>query len=130
MKYYYDIKVKDTFENTKEKVSEALSKEGFGILTEIDVKEVFSKKLDVDFRNYIILGACNPSFSYKAIQADDKIGTLLPCNLILQDTEQGYTEVTAVDPTESMKMVSNPEIKNIAETIKQKMVNALNTIKE
>lgn len=130
MKYYYDIKVKDTFENTREKVSEALSKEGFGILTEIDVKEVFSKKLGLEFRNYIILGACNPSFSYKAIQADDKIGTLLPCNLILQDTEQGYTEVTAVDPTESMKMVSSPEIKNIAETIKQKLINALNTIKE
>ncbi|MEA1887595.1 MAG: DUF302 domain-containing protein [Bacteroidota bacterium] len=130
MEYYYDIKVEDTFESTKEKVTEALSKEGFGILTEIDVKEVFSKKLGVDFRNYIILGPCNPSFSFKAIQAEDKIGTLLPCNVIIQDSGPAYTEVSAVDPTESMKMVSNPEVTRIAETIKQKLINALNSVKE
>ena len=130
MKYYYDIKVKDTFESTKEKVTEALSKEGFGVLTEINVKETFRKKLDIDFRKYIILGACNPAFSYKALQAEDKIGTLLPCNVIIQESGNGYTEVAAVDPTESMKMISNPAVAGIADTIRQKLVNALNSIRQ
>ena len=130
MKYYYDIKVKDTFESTKEKVTEALSKEGFGVLTEINVKETFRKKLDIDFRKYIILGACNPAFSYKALQAEDKIGTLLPCNVIIQESGHDYTEVAAVDPTESMKMISNPAVAGIADTIRQKLVNALNSIRQ
>jgi len=130
MKYYYDIKVKDTFESTKEKVTEALSKEGFGVLTEINVKETFRKKLDIDFRNYIILGACNPAFSYKALQAEDKIGTLLPCNVIIQESGHGYTEVAAVDPVESMKMINNPAVAGIADTIRQKLVNALNSIRQ
>ena len=129
MKYYYDIKVKDTFERTKEKVTEALSNEGFGVLTEINVKETFKKKLNVDFRPYVILGACNPSFSHQALQSEDKIGTLLPCNVILQQADKGYIEVAAVNPLESMKMINNPEVAGIADIIRQKLENALNNIK-
>ena len=129
MKYYYDIKVKDTFERIKEKVTEALSNEGFGVLTEINVKETFKKKLNVDFRPYIILGACNPSFSHQALQSEDKIGTLLPCNVIIQQADKGYIEVAAVNPLESMKMINNPEVARIAVLIRQKLENALNNIK-
>lgn len=128
MKYYYDIKVKDTFEKTKEKVTEALSKEGFGIITEIDIKDTFRKKLEIDFRKYVILGACNPSFSYQALQSEDKIGTLLPCNVIIQQLDNGDTEVAAVNPIESMKMTNNPEVARIADIISQRLVNALNNI--
>lgn len=129
MKYYIDIKVPDTFEITKEKVINALSKEGFGIITEINIKDTFRKKLDVDFRNYVILGACNPSYSYKALQAEDKIGTLLPCNVILQESGEGYTEVAAIDPEESMRIINNPEVSGIAKTIRSKLINALGSIK-
>ncbi len=128
MKYYYDIKVKNTFEKTKEKVTDALSKEGFGIITEINIKDTFKKKLDIDFREYVILGACNPSFSYQALQSEDKIGTLLPCNVIIQQLDDGYIEVAAVNPLESMKMVNNPEVDEIADAIRQKLSNVLNSI--
>lgn len=128
MNYYYDIQVKDAFEGTKEKVIEALSKEGFGIITEINIKDTFKKKLDIDFREYIILGACNPSFSHQALQSEDKIGTLLPCNVIIQQLDNGYVEVAAVNPLESMKMINNPELNRITATIRQKLVNALNSI--
>ncbi|MDT8401706.1 MAG: DUF302 domain-containing protein [Bacteroidales bacterium] len=129
MNYYYSIKVKDTFVNARKKVTDALAAEGFGVLSEINIRDAFKNKLGVEFRNYVILGACNPAFSYKALQAEDKIGTLLPCNVILQETGDGYTEVAAVDPQESMKMVNNPEVADIASTIRVKLVNALNSIK-
>lgn len=130
MNYYYSIKTKDSFDNTKEKVTNALAEEGFGILTEINVQDVFKNKLGVDFRNYVILGACNPAFSYRAITAEDKIGTLLPCNVIIQDAGDGYTEVAAVDPQESMKMVKEQEIGDIAHTISTKLVSALDSISQ
>ncbi len=130
MKYYYDIKVKDTFENTKDRVIEALSREGFGVLTEINLKDTFKKKLDADFRKYVILGACNPSYSFRALQAEDKIGTLLPCNVIIQESDNGKTEVAAVDPAESMKMVNNPEVEEVAGIIRKKLINALDSIKQ
>jgi len=128
MNYYYSIKTKDTFDNTKEKVAEALAGEGFGILTEINMQDAFKNKLGVDFRNYIILGACNPAFSFRALQAEDKIGTLLPCNVIIQDAGDGYTEVAAVDPQASMKMVNKKEVEEIAGIIRNKLVNALDSI--
>lgn len=128
MNYYYDVRIEDSFDNTKKRLVEALANEGFGILTEINVKDTFKKKLDVDFRNYTILGACNPSFAHKALKAEDKIGTLLPCNVILQESGDGFTEVAAVDPAESMRMVGNPDVDEIAGLIRMKLVNALNSI--
>jgi uncharacterized protein (DUF302 family) len=109
------------FDEAVSKITQALKEEGFGILTEIDVKSTLKKKLDVDFRKYRILGACNPPFAYKALQAEDKVGTMLPCNVIVQETADGSVEIAAIDPIASMKAIDNPELHEIAETIAQKL---------
>lgn len=121
MTYYYRKTIHSGFEEAISRVTQALKEEGFGILTEIDVKSTLKKKLDVDFRNYRILGACNPPFAYKALQAEDKVGTMLPCNVIVQETADGDTEIAAVDPLASMQAIDNPELREIAETIGQKL---------
>ncbi len=121
MKYYYSKIVQDDFDKAISRISNALKDEGFGILTEIDVKSTLKKKLDVDFRNYRILGACNPPFAYKALQAEDKIGTMLPCNIVVQETSDGNVEIAAVDPVASMRAVDNPELLEIAKTIGAKL---------
>ena len=113
-------KVSTSFDETIARVTEELKKEGFGILTEIDVKDTLKKKLDVNFRNYRILGACNPSFAYKALQAEDKVGTMLPCNVIAQEMDGGI-EIAAVDPLASMRAIDNHELRKIAETIRKKL---------
>jgi uncharacterized protein (DUF302 family) len=121
MDYYFNKTIKGTFDEVIDKVTNGLKDEGFGILTEIDVKETMKKKLDVDFKKYKILGACNPPYAYKALQAEDKIGTMLPCNVILQEIEDGKIEVAAVNPMASMQAVNNPELKEIAEEITEKL---------
>ncbi|WP_339841904.1 DUF302 domain-containing protein [uncultured Maribacter sp.] len=117
MKYYFNKTVNGTFEEVIEKVTEALKKEGFGILTEIDIQKTLKKKLDVDFKKYKILGACNPPFAYKALEAEDKIGTMLPCNVIVQEIESGIIEVAAVNPMASMQAVNNEALNKIASEI-------------
>ncbi len=122
MSYYFDKVVDMPFEQTIEKVTRELKEEGFGILTEIDVKATLKKKLDVDFRNYKILGTCNPPFAYKALQAESMIGAMLPCNVIVQDDEEpGKTRIAAVDPIASMQAIQNPGLGEIAETVQQKL---------
>ena len=121
MTYYYNKSVKTGFDEAVSRIKQALQEEGFGILTEIDVKSTLKKKLDVDFRNYRILGACNPPFAYKALQAEDKVGTMLPCNVIVQETAGGAVEIAAIDPVASMKAIDNPALREIAETIGQKL---------
>ncbi len=121
MNYYFSKKIKESFEEVIEEVNAALKKEGFGILTEIDVKETLKKKLDVEFHKYKILGACNPSFAYKALQAEDKIGIMLPCNVIVQEISERYVEVAAVDPVASMKAIENPDLLEIAEQVREKL---------
>ena len=101
MSYYIGKIVETSFEETLERVASALKDQGFGVLTEIDVQETLKKKLNVDFRKYRILGACNPPFAYRALQAEDKIGVLLPCNVIVQETTEGSEEVSAMDPAEA-----------------------------
>lgn len=128
MKYYFNKKIDGSFEEAVEKVTEELKKEGFGILTEIDVKTTFKKKLDVDYPNYKILGACNPPFAYKALQAEDKIGAMLPCNVIVQENEGGEIEVSAVDPMASMQAVENTELGEIAEEVRTKLQNVINNL--
>jgi len=103
------------------KLREALKGEGFGILTEIDIKATLKKKLDVDFYNYKILGACNPSFAYKALLAEDKIGTMLPCNVIVQEKAEGQVEVSAVDPLASMQAIENKNLLDIATEIRARL---------
>ena len=121
MSYYFSKKLALTFEEAVTKATDGLKKEGFGILTEIDVKEAMKKKLNVDFKKYKILGACNPPFAYKALQAEDKIGAMLPCNVIVQETPDGQAEVSAVDPVASMQAVENPALKEIAAEIQDKL---------
>ena len=121
MSYYFNTKLSGDFESVKKQVVAELEKEGFGILTEIDVQSTMKKKLDVDFRKYQILGACSPSFAYKALKAEDKVGTMLPCNVILQELEDGQIEVAAVDPKASMQAIKNDELASIADEISKKL---------
>ena len=121
MNYYFSKTIAGSFDNAIQKVIEALKGEGFGILTEIDIKGTLKKKLDVDFYNYKILGACNPQFAYKALLAEDKIGTMLPCNVIVQEKAEGQVEVSAVDPLASMQAIENKNLLDIATEIRARL---------
>jgi len=122
MDYYFKTTMSNTtFDEAIEKTIEELQKEGFGVLTEIDIKATLKKKLNVDFYNYKILGACNAPFAYKALQAEDKIGTMLPCNVIVQEKEAGTIEVSAVDPMASMQAIPNETLGDIAHEIRAKL---------
>ncbi len=121
MSYYFSKTLDLSFDEAVVKVSEELKKAGFGILTEIDVKETLKEKLNVDFRRYRILGACNPPFAYQALQAEDKIGLLMPCNVVVQETPDGKIEVSAVDPLASMSAVDNPGLRDVAEDVRGKL---------
>jgi len=121
MGYYFNTVIEGTFDQAVSRVQEELHKEGFGILTDIDVKKTLKKKLDVDFRNYRILGACNPPFAYQALMAENKIGTMLPCNVIVQELDDGKIEVAAVDPIASMQAISNPGLQGIADQVRVKL---------
>jgi uncharacterized protein (DUF302 family) len=118
MSYHFTKTVSVPFEQAIDKVTEALKEKGFGVLTTIDVKATLKKKLDVDFRPYVILGACNPHFAYQALQNEDKIGTMLPCNVVVQQTADGEVEVSAVDPLASMQAIENPDLETIAQEVR------------
>ena len=121
MKYFFDKTLNKDFDTAVAMVTAALKEEGFGILTEIDVRDIFKKKLDVDFRKYKILGACNPQFAYQALASENKIGVLLPCNVIVQELSPGVVEVAAVDPEASMQAVENFGLNKIASEVKVKL---------
>ena len=120
MSYYFAKTVKMGFEQAIDRAKTVLKEEGFGILTEIDVQHAIREKLGKEFRPYRILGACNPPFAYQALQAEDKIGTMLPCNVIVQETDRG-TEVAAIDPAASMSAVPNEELARIADEVRAKL---------
>lgn len=128
MSYHFSKTLNLSFEEAISKVTAELQKEGFGILTEIDVKQTLKKKLDVDFRNYRILGACNPPFAYQALQAEDKIGTMLPCNVIVHEKEPGKVEVSAVDPIASMKAIQNPKLGEVAKQVQAKLKKVIDSL--
>ncbi|MCC4227730.1 MULTISPECIES: DUF302 domain-containing protein [Flavobacteriaceae] len=128
MNYYFSKTIASGFDTAVEKTTQALKKEGFGILTEIDIKATLKKKLDVDFKKYTILGACNPPYAHKALLAEDKIGTMLPCNVIVQEVEEGKTEVAAVNPLASMQAVDNATLKEIATEITEKLKSAIESL--
>jgi len=128
MSYYFSKKIKGSFDKILKKVIASLKNEGFGILTEIDVQATLKKKLDVNFHKYMILGACNPPFAYKALQAEDKVGTMLPCSVIVQEKEVGEIEVAAVDPVASMKAIENPELLKIAQQVQEKMKRVVTSL--
>lgn len=120
MSYYFSKTLKMDFDQAIEKVQAALQEEGFGVLTDIDVKATMKKKLDLDFRNYRILGACNPPFAHQALQQEDKVGTMLPCNVIVQEKD-GEVEVAAVDPIASMQAIDNPQLGEIAKQVRERL---------
>jgi uncharacterized protein (DUF302 family) len=128
MKYYFNKTVKGTFEEVIDTVTQGLKEEGFGVLTEIDVTATLKEKLDIDFKKYRILGACNPPYAYKALQAEDKIGTMLPCNVIVQEIEEGVIEVAAVNPMASMQAVENKKLSKVAEEITDKLEKIINKL--
>jgi uncharacterized protein (DUF302 family) len=124
MSYGFSRTVPLTYEQAIERVTEELKKEGFGVLTTIDVKETLKKKLNVDVPNYVILGACNPPFAHKSLQIDDQMGLLLPCNVVVQEKE-GQTSVSVFDPLVMLKVMENENIRPIAEEVQQKLRRAL-----
>jgi uncharacterized protein (DUF302 family) len=129
MSYCFSKTVNDTFDTAIFNVTEELKKEGFGILTEIDVKETLKKKLDVDFRKYKILGACNPHFAYEALQYEDEIGTMLPCNVIVQEFINGEVRVSAVDPVASMMAIQNEKLGKVANEVREKLKRVIDNLK-
>ena len=128
MSYYIAREVDLSFDQALERVTEELQKEGFGILTEIDVRATLKKKLDVEFRDYRILGACNPPYAHKALQQESKIGLMLPCNVIVQETPTGAVEVAAIDPIASMQAVENESLGSVAEEIRIKLGRVIKAV--
>jgi uncharacterized protein (DUF302 family) len=128
MSYYFSKTINLPFDEAITRVIEELKKEGFGVLTEIDIKATMKKKLDIDFRNYRILGACNPPFAHRALLAEDKIGTMLPCNVIVQELAPGAIEVAAVDPIASMAAVDNPGLAEIATQVRAKLQKVVESL--
>jgi uncharacterized protein (DUF302 family) len=128
MSYYFNKVMNASFDEAVERVTAELAKEGFGILTEIDVKKTLKKKLDVDFRQYKILGACNPPFARKVLEAEDKIGLMLPCNVIVQELESGEVEVAAIDPIASMQAVQRPDLQETALEVRDKMQKIIDSL--
>jgi uncharacterized protein (DUF302 family) len=128
MSYYFSKAVNEEFDKAIEKVTEKLKEEGFGILTEIDVKATLKKKLDADFKKYKILGACNPPLAYKALLSEDNIGTMLPCNVIVKENADGNVEVSAVDPIASMMAVKNESLGLVAEEVRNKLKKVIDNL--
>jgi len=128
MSYYISTTFKGSFDEAIQKTTEELKKEGFGVLTEIDIKDTLKKKLDIDFKKYRILGACNPNMAHKALTTEDKIGTMLPCNVIVEEHEDGTVEVSAVDPLASMQVVENNDLKSIAKQVTNMLTKVIQSI--
>ena len=128
MSYYFSRMLDIPFDDAIRRVVEELKAEGFGVLTEIDVKATLKTKLGADFRNYRILGACNPPFAYEALKAEDKIGTMLPCNIIVQETADGGVEVAAIDPIASMQAVENPSLAPVARQVQAKLQSVIRNL--
>ncbi|UCH13754.1 MAG: DUF302 domain-containing protein [Bacteroidales bacterium] len=128
MEYYINKIIKSSFDDAVKLVKESLNNEGFGVLTEIDIHEKLKEKLYLDFRKYKILGACNPAFAYQALQQENKIGTMLPCNVIIQELGSNEIEIAAVDPVASMQAVKNQELEGIANEVKEKLSRVINSI--
>ena len=129
MTYYFATTLPVSFEEGIERVKAALADEGFGVLTEIDVAETLKKKIGADFRPYRILGACNPTLAHQALQQEDKIGTMLPCNVVVQELASGGVEIAAVDPVASMQAVENPALADIATAVQAKLRRVIERLK-
>jgi uncharacterized protein (DUF302 family) len=125
MSYYFAKTLETDFNDAVQRATEGLKQEGFGIITEIDVRSTFKNKIGVDFRDYRILGACNPQLAHEALRIEDKVGTMLPCNVVVQDLGAGKIEIAAIDPVASMMAIDNPELKRAAEQVRDKLRRAI-----
>ncbi|MFL1894813.1 DUF302 domain-containing protein [Aquimarina sp. 2-A2] len=128
MEYYFNKTLKEDFDNVITKVTNELKNEGFGVLTEINVNETLRDKLGIDFKRYQILGACNPPYAHKALEAEDKIGTMLPCNVIVQQQSDEFVEVAAINPLASMQAVNNEKLHKVAKDITSKLQSVINRL--
>ncbi len=129
MDFFIARKIKgNNFEALTEKVKQELRNEGFGVITEIDIRKTLKEKINVDFRNYLILGACNPDFAHRALMAEDKIGVLLPCNVVLQETKEGDLEVLVFDPESAMMEMENPELTKLAAGVREKLQKVIDRL--
>ena len=128
MDYHFSKTLTVPFDAAVARVVEALKREGFGVLTDIDVKATLKQKLDVDFRPYRILGACNPKLAYRALELEDKIGTMLPCNVVVQEHAGGKVEVSAVDPVASMQAIENPELAEVANEVRGRLRKVVESV--
>lgn len=128
MSYYFSKTLDTSFEEAIEQTTDALKAEGFGVLTEIDIKATLKKKLDVDFKKYQILGACNPPLAHKALTAEDHIGLMLPCNVIVQEHDNGKVEVSAVDPVASMQAIKNDELGGVAQEVRNLLKKVIKSL--
>jgi uncharacterized protein (DUF302 family) len=126
--YAFSTVLDMSYEDAVSKATDALKEEGFGVLTEIDVKATLKKKLDVDFRKYVILGACNPSYAYRTLQADLDVGLLLPCNMIVYETNEGKSCVSAVNPVSALGVIKNDTLREIADEVSQKLKEVIDRI--
>jgi uncharacterized protein (DUF302 family) len=126
--YYFSKLLSADFDEAVERTTEALKREGFGIITEIDLQQTLKKKINVDFRPYRILGACNPALAHEALKLEDKVGTMLPCNVIVQAASPGRVEVAAIDPVASMKAIENPALLESARVIRSKLEKVINSL--
>jgi uncharacterized protein (DUF302 family) len=129
MDYYFSTRLKTDFNGAVEKITQALKEQGFGVLTDIDVQRTFKEKLGIDYKKYRILGACSPPYAHRALEAEDKIGTMLPCNVIVQELGSGEIEVAAINPIASMQAVNNSELIDLATEVTQKLKSAIETLK-
>ena len=127
--YYYTTTVAGGIEEVSDRVREALAEEGFGVLTQIDVRATLRKKLDAEFRPYLILGACNPPLAYQTLQAEEHIGIMLPCNVVIQEKEPGEIIVSAMDPARVMSVVENPDIEPVAEEVSRRLIRVLESLR-
>jgi uncharacterized protein (DUF302 family) len=128
MSYHITKKVKGTYEKTMYRVTEELQKEGFGVLTEVNLKDKFKEKLDVDFRNYTILGACNPKLAYEAVQQEDQVGLMLPCNVLVQEYTDGEVEVSAINPMASIGALKNDRLELLTEEVNTKLRRVIEAV--
>ena len=128
MSYYFSKTLPVGFDEAVRRATEVLKKEGFGIITEIDVKQTLKAKIGVDFRNYRILGACNPKLAYEALQLEDKIGTMLPCNVVVQEIGNNQTEIAAIDPVASMQAIDNPRLIQAAQRVQALLRTVIETL--
>jgi uncharacterized protein (DUF302 family) len=129
MTYHFSKTVNMNFDDAVVSAKEALRRHNFRVISEIDMKDNFKKALNVDFRPYLILGACNPQLSYRALQAEDKIGTMLPCNIVLQQQEDGRVEVSAIDPVASMQAVTHIVINQVAQEIRSHLERVVDEVR-